>query len=72
MYARSTALILVSKIVSCEMQDQEETCPCGYTLDECRCRQRQLKPQLGEPVHARQQPFEFGQRLEQMWGGAVP
>jgi hypothetical protein len=27
------------KIVSYEMQDNEETCPCGHSLDECKCRQ---------------------------------
>ena len=37
--ARPACVQCYKKIVSYEMQDNEETCPCGYSLDECKCRE---------------------------------
>lgn len=42
------------------MQDQEETCPCGYSLDECACR-RKAKPIVWEEID----PYERLDGLEQ-------
>lgn len=46
------------------MQDQNETCPCGYSLDECQCRQGQRAAGF-EPVWETIDPYELLDGLEQ-------
>ena len=54
------------------MQDQVEKCPCGYSLEECKCRQKRRAARF-EPVWETIDPYELLDGLEQFpeWQAAL-